>query len=106
MVFARPPNGNAQCTINEIVPWVGIGLHSECRVSMHMHPAAPNSGIFLVRTDVPAAHSLIHTSWIDIVDTLNVHAAQHSGNNVATPLQPDLPFANQCALFDLAGMIQ
>jgi UDP-3-O-acyl-N-acetylglucosamine deacetylase len=56
MVFARPSNGNAQCTINEIVPWVGIGLHS--------------------------------------------------GDNIATPLQPDLPFANQCALFDLAGMIQ
>jgi hypothetical protein len=28
MVFTRLPNGNMQCTINEIVPYVGIGLHS------------------------------------------------------------------------------
>jgi UDP-3-O-[3-hydroxymyristoyl] N-acetylglucosamine deacetylase len=69
MVFTRPPNGNTQCTINEIVPWVGIGLHSGRRVSMQMHPAAPNSGIFFVRTDVPAAHSVIRTSWKNIVDT-------------------------------------
>ena len=36
---------------------------------MQMHPAAPNSGIFFVRTDVPVAHSLIRASWKLAVDT-------------------------------------
>jgi UDP-3-O-[3-hydroxymyristoyl] N-acetylglucosamine deacetylase len=69
MVFTRPPNGNTQSTINKIVPYVGIALQSGRRVSMQMHPAAPNSGIFFVRTDVPAAHSVIRNSWKNIVDT-------------------------------------
>lgn len=69
MVLTRPPNSNTQCTINQIVPYVGIGPHSGGRVSMQLHPAAPNSGIFFVRTDVPAVHSLIRTSWKNIVDT-------------------------------------
>jgi len=69
MVFSHPLHSNTQCTINEIVPYVGIGLHSGRRVSMQMHPAAPNSGIFFVRTDVPAAHSVIPASWKNVVDT-------------------------------------
>ena len=69
MVFTRPPNGNTQCTINEIVSYVGIGLHSGRRVSVQLHPAAPNSGIFFIRTDVPAVHSVIRTSWRNMVDT-------------------------------------
>jgi UDP-3-O-[3-hydroxymyristoyl] N-acetylglucosamine deacetylase len=69
MVLTRPPNSNTQCTINEIVPYVGIGPHSGRRVSVQLHPAAPNSGIFFIRTDVPVAHSVIRTSSKNIVDT-------------------------------------
>ena len=69
MIFRHPLNSNTQCTINKIVPYVGIALQSGRRVSIQMHPAAPNSGIFFVRTDVPAAHSVIRASWINIVDT-------------------------------------
>ena len=69
MLFAPPLNGNTQCTINKIVPYVGIARQSGRRVSVQMHPATPNSGIFFVRTDVPAAHSVSRTSWNNIVDT-------------------------------------
>jgi UDP-3-O-acyl-N-acetylglucosamine deacetylase len=69
LVFTRPPNGNTQSTINEIVPYVGIALQSGRRVSVQMHPATPNSGIFFVRTAVPATHCVIRASWINVVDT-------------------------------------
>ncbi len=69
MVYSHPLYSNTQCTINEIVPYVGIGLHSGSNVSMQMHPAAPNSGIFFFRTDVPAAHAIIPASWKNVVDT-------------------------------------
>ena len=69
MVFLNPQNANTQCTINEVVHYVGIGLHSGRRVSMQLHPAAPNSGIFFVRSDVPEAHSVIPACWKNVVDT-------------------------------------
>jgi UDP-3-O-[3-hydroxymyristoyl] N-acetylglucosamine deacetylase len=69
MVYSNPLNSNTQCTINEIMPYVGIGLHSGRRVTMQLHPAAPTSGIFFVRSDVPAAHAVIPASWKNVVDT-------------------------------------
>ena len=69
MVFLNPQNANTQCTINEVVHYVGIGLHSGHRVSMQLHPAAPNSGIFFVRSDVPEAHAVIPATWKNVVDT-------------------------------------
>ena len=69
MVFLNPQNANTQCTINEVVHYVGIGLHSGRRVSMQLHPAAPNSGIFFVRSDVPEAHAMIPACWKNVVDT-------------------------------------
>ncbi|MCG6888768.1 MAG: UDP-3-O-acyl-N-acetylglucosamine deacetylase [Gammaproteobacteria bacterium] len=69
MVYSHPLYSNTQCTINTIMPYVGIGLHSGRRVTMQLHPAAPNSGIFFVRSDVPAAHAVIPASWKHVVDT-------------------------------------
>ena len=69
MVFLNPNNANTQCTINQVVNYVGIGLHSGRRVSMQLHPAAPNSGIFFVRKDVPEAHAVIPACWKNVVDT-------------------------------------
>ena len=69
MVYSHPLYRNTQCTINEIMPYVGIGLHNGRRVTMQLHPAAPNSGIFFVRSDVPAAHAVIPASWKNVVDT-------------------------------------
>ena len=69
MVYSDPLYSTAQCTIDQIINYVGIGLHGGRSVTMQLHPAAPNSGICFVRKDVPAAHALIPASWKNVVDT-------------------------------------
>jgi UDP-3-O-[3-hydroxymyristoyl] N-acetylglucosamine deacetylase len=69
MVYSHPLYSTIQCTINQVMPYVGIGLHSGHRVTMQMHPAPPNSGIFFLRSDVPSEHSIIKASWKNVVDT-------------------------------------
>ncbi len=59
MVISDPVIGTSQCTINESIHYVGIGLHSGHKVSMNLHPAAPNSGICFVRNDVEPDKALI-----------------------------------------------
>ena len=69
MGYLKPAIGTSQCTINETIHYVGIGLHSGHKVSMNLHPASPNSGICFVRTDVDRDHSFIRASWRNVVDT-------------------------------------
>ncbi len=69
MVYSNPTNSTTQCTINEIISYVGIGLHSGHKVSMTLYPAAPNTGICFLRRDVDPEHMLIRASWKNVVDT-------------------------------------
>lgn len=69
MVYSNPRYSTAQCTISQVINYVGIGLHGGRSVSMQLHPAPPNSGINFFRKDVPAAHGLIPASWKNVVDT-------------------------------------
>ncbi len=69
MVFSDPVIGTSQCTINEPIYYVGIGLHSGHKVSMNLYPAPPNSGIGFVRKDVKADQAFIKASWRNVVDT-------------------------------------
>jgi len=69
MVYSDPLYSTAQCTTNEIIHYVGIGLHSGRKVSMQLHPAAPNTGICFLRKDVDNEHALIPASWKNVVDT-------------------------------------
>ncbi len=69
MVYSKLVNGNLQCTTNEIIHYVGIGLHSGHNVSMTLYPAAPNTGICFLRRDVEPEHMLIRASWKNVVDT-------------------------------------
>jgi UDP-3-O-[3-hydroxymyristoyl] N-acetylglucosamine deacetylase len=69
MVFSDPVFSTTQCTISEVIHYVGIGLHSGRSVSMQLHPAAPNTGICFVRKDVPALGAVIRASWNNVVDT-------------------------------------
>jgi len=69
MVYSKPTNSTLQCTISEIIHYVGVGLHSGRNVSMNLYPAAPNSGISFVRRDVEREHAVIHASWRNVVDT-------------------------------------
>jgi len=69
MVYTNPTISTTQCTINEIIHYVGVGLHSGHKVSMSLHPAAPNTGICFVRKDVDQEHAVIQASWRNVVDT-------------------------------------
>lgn len=69
MVYTNPTISTTQCTINEIIHYVGVGLHSGQKVSMALHPAAPNTGICFVRKDVDQEHAVIQASWRNVVDT-------------------------------------
>lgn len=69
MVYSHPLYSTIQCTIDQVMPCVGVGLHSGHRVTMQLHPAAPNTGIIFVRKDVPSAHSVIKACWKNVVDT-------------------------------------
>jgi len=69
MVYLNPTNSTSQCTINNIIHYVGIGLHSGRSVAMNLYPAPPNSGICFVRKDVAPADAVIQASWKNVVDT-------------------------------------
>jgi len=69
MVYLDPTNSTTQCTINNIIHYVGIGLHSGRSVAMNLYPAPPNSGIVFVRKDVAPADAVIQASWKNVVDT-------------------------------------
>lgn len=69
MVYSNPQNGTSQCTINEAIHYVGLGLHSGHKVSMNLYPAAPNTGICFVRKDIDPEHAIIPASWHNVVDT-------------------------------------
>ncbi len=69
MVYSNPTHSTSQCTINQIIHYVGVGLHSGHNVSMSLHPAAPNTGVCFVRKDVDPEHAVIQASWHNVVDT-------------------------------------
>jgi len=69
MVYLNPTSSISQCTINNIIHYVGIGLHSGRSVAMNLYPAPPNSGICFVRKDVDPADAVIQASWKNVVDT-------------------------------------
>ena len=69
MIYLKLDNATSQCTTNEIIHYVGIGLHSGHKVSMTLYPAAPNTGICFLRRDVDPEYMLIRASWKNVVDT-------------------------------------
>ena len=54
-----------QKTINKIVKFEGIGLHSGKKVSMTLFPASPNTGIVFKRTDLKI-NNLIYPSVYNV----------------------------------------
>lgn len=69
MIYSKPGNNTAQCTIGESIHYLGRGLHSGHKVSMKLHPAAPNTGICFLRKDIDPEHAVIQASWKNVVDT-------------------------------------
>lgn len=58
-----------QRTLKESISCSGIGLHQGHKVSMTMHPAAPDTGIVFRRTDPAGRNSEIPALWNAVVDT-------------------------------------
>lgn len=58
-----------QKTLKSAIGCTGTGLHSGRQVSMSLHPAEPNSGIVLRRTDIAGASAVIPATWDNVVDT-------------------------------------
>ncbi len=69
MIYTNPAQNNMQCTINDRIDCVGVGLHSGQKVSMALIPAPPHTGIIFVRKDIEAEHALIPARWQNVVDT-------------------------------------
>ncbi|WP_455221320.1 UDP-3-O-acyl-N-acetylglucosamine deacetylase [Kaarinaea lacus] len=58
-----------QKTICQPITYVGIGLHTGCKVAMDVRPAEPDSGINFLRKDVPPGKGFIAAHWYDVVET-------------------------------------
>ena len=56
-----------QGTLRSAIGCAGTGLHGGQKISMTLHPAAPNTGIVFRRTDARGA--LIPATWKHVVDT-------------------------------------
>ena len=74
-----------QQTLRTSIPYVGTGLHSGCRIGMHVRPAEVNSGIRFVRNDVPAGRGIVPGLWHHVVDTdLSTSIGNEFGVTVST----------------------
>ena len=69
MIYQNPVSGNRQCTINDRIDCVGVGLHSGQKASMTLIPAPPDTGIRFLRKDIQAEHAVIPARWQNVVDT-------------------------------------
>ncbi len=69
MVYSNAGICTSQCTIQNTIDFVGVGLHNGEAVTMRLHPAAPNTGVYFVRTDVVPQQGVIQANWHNVVDT-------------------------------------
>lgn len=73
----RTLRGQVQCS--------GIGLHSGEAVTMRLLPAAPNTGVVFVRTDLKNGARTVKARWDSVVDTrLCTVVGNDHGGKVAT----------------------
>jgi UDP-3-O-[3-hydroxymyristoyl] N-acetylglucosamine deacetylase len=73
-----------QKTVNRKVIIDGIGLHSGKKVSMHVLPALPNSGIQFKRIDIPNNNIIIPSVFNVTNATLNTTISNEYGIKVST----------------------
>ncbi len=74
-----------QNTVKTAVTFLGVGLHSGATVTMTVHPAAADHGIWFRRTDVAEPDTLIPARWDAVVASrLCTMIANPSGVTVST----------------------
>lgn len=60
---------STQHTLQSAITLSGIGLHSGKSANLTLHPAAPDTGITFVRTDITDRDNIIPARWDRVVDT-------------------------------------
>ncbi len=74
-----------QRTLKSSISCSGVGLHSGKRVTLALHPAAPDSGIRFHRTDIAGGQAIVPALWSSVGDTrLNTCLADADGHQVRT----------------------
>ena len=58
-----------QTTLSTSLTFSDIGLHSGAPVTVHIHPAAADHGIWIKRTDVTIGDPLIAARWDNVEQT-------------------------------------
>lgn len=74
-----------QRTLKSSISCNGVGLHSGTRVTMTLHPGAPDSGIVFRRTDIAGNGAVIPALWANVSDTrMNTCISNEAGVSVRT----------------------
>ena len=58
-----------QHTLKNAINCSGVGLHSGHKVTLRLHPAAPDTGIVFHRTDIIGRGAVIPATWENAVET-------------------------------------
>lgn len=58
-----------QTTLSTTLMFTGVGLHSGAPVTMHIHPASVDHGIWIKRTDITIGDPLIAARWDNVEQT-------------------------------------
>lgn len=72
-----------QHTIKEAVTISGSGIHTGCSVTMHILPAAPNTGINFKRTDLPG-QPVVKADVDNVIETNRSTTIEANGARVGT----------------------
>ncbi len=74
-----------QHTIKHVVSCCGIGIHSGKPTSISLYPAAPNTGITFVRTDIKNVENKVHAVYSNVSKTnFGTTIKNQAGLEVAT----------------------
>ncbi len=72
-----------QVTLAQAVSYTGVGLHSGLEVHARLCPAPVDTGIAIVRTDLPG-RPVIHARAENVTSTLRATTVEEAGNKVFT----------------------
>ena len=76
---------NHQQTLRNRISCSGIGLHGGAKVSLTLHPAAPNTGIVFYRADISQVEPRVAASFENVIDSsLCTTIANADGVRVST----------------------
>jgi UDP-3-O-[3-hydroxymyristoyl] N-acetylglucosamine deacetylase len=81
---ARRGHSVRQRTLKSSIQCTGTALHSGAKVTMTLHPAAPDSGIVFRRTDIGGRGACIPARWENVTDTRMCTTIGQGAVHVAT----------------------